>query len=150
MTKTGMSACFHCFARLTSPTLRARFVDLFRRLMLDEEVICANFFRSNGGIHLVEGFSAERLLTAYIFQILLDPAASDGLSRDEAPVARRNVIPRELHRFFSRPRQNFEPAFDQELLWIAARALNPAILFPAAHISTGRTHILRGDGKVFG
>jgi hypothetical protein len=55
-----------------------------------------------------------------------------------------------LHRFFSRPRQNFEPAFDQELLWIAARALNPAILFPAAHTSTGRTHILRGDGKVFG
>src|ERR1700758_3288476 len=46
-----------------------------------------------------------------------------------------------------RPRQNFEPAFDQELLWIAARALNPAILFPAAHTSTGRTHILRGDKR---
>ena len=61
--------------------------------------------------------------------------------------ARRNVIPRALHRFFSRPRQNFEPAFDQELLWIAARALNPAILFPAAHTSAGRTHIFRGRRK---
>ena len=46
-----------------------------------------------------------------------------------------------------RPRQNFEPAFDQELLWIAARALNPAILFPAAHTSAGRTHIFRGRRK---
>jgi hypothetical protein len=74
------------------------------------------------------------------------PAAS----RVNVPVARRNLIPRELHRFFSRPSQNFEPALDQERLWIAARALNPAILFPAAHTSTGRTHILRRDGEVFG
>jgi hypothetical protein len=69
----------------------------------------------------------------------------------EAPgVARPNVIRRELHRFFSRPSGNFEPALNQELLGIAACALKPAMLFPAADTSTGRTPIQRRDGKVFG
>src|SRR5215469_17356846 len=69
-------------------------------------------------------------------------------------VARRNVIRRELHRFFSRSSENFEPAFDEERLWIArARALKPlnlAMRFPGAQTSTGRTYLLRMDGDVFG
>jgi hypothetical protein len=51
---------------------------------------------------------------------------------------------------FLRPSGTCEPAFDPELLCIASTVLNPAMRFAAAPASTGRTHILRMDGKVFG
>ena len=51
------------------------------------------------------------------------------------------MILREMHRFFPRPNENFEPAFNQGLIWMRARALNLAMRFPAATPRQG-AHII--------
>ena len=67
---------------------------------------------------------------------------------DIVPVARRNVIRREWLDS-SRPNENFEPAFDQELLWIARTCPEPGHALPCgSHIDSRAHTYIRMDGKV--